>query len=464
MLHIVIVEMHWMTNRKSFAPVMDDKGTLVQEFRGWCKILRNFPRIYRSRYLVLTTGMHPTISKQKLDGPSIVESIHRLTRVAKFQISELHIVFSQDCIWKLRFECKAFRDQWMQRLSDTISFLKWLYQHDIDTKSIRLLGDSKSMYTVKSLNGQTQWVLKLLPTGTPGLAQIASDEIRHHQKVLCSKVVNIVDTFRQSSHAILLLEYCHGGSLQSFLDNHPNVVISEDRIKWILRYLLCCIHELHNHDIVHVHLNASNIFIRNLNDFKKWVKYPNTFLMSDILCVGDFSASKCLTDASYYRKQRSNINFVAPEFIEPLCDYSYQVDIYSLGLLVAQLRTHGQDSKSDISDTSTWNSSEERQNATTIMHDFDDDCHPSEYDLHEVQSSEFVSFDQFLEIREEKFVKPTSCDPTWNETKALDEKQNKESSHHIYDLIHRMQIPVPMLRMSIMDILDHPFLEELHEV
>jgi len=138
---------------------------------------------------------------------------------------------------------------------------------------------------------------------------------------------NVVQMFGISfnkSQAILIMEYCEGGSLDRFLfQGHPQLT-EQQMIAWV-KGIASGMYHLHKHNIVHRDLAARNILLSQAT--------PNAQPK-----ISDFGMSRIIISKNT-GKTKSNIGpvrWMAPESIATRI-YSEKSDVWSFGIVVYEI-------------------------------------------------------------------------------------------------------------------------------
>ena len=174
----------------------------------------------------------------------------------------------------------------------------------------------KNIYVIKSINikSKTQEGLKTIENEALILKQINSEYI-----------VKYVDSFIDSEHFNIVMEYCDNKDLKSFINTHKNnnELINEEVIYNIILDICYGIKEIHSKNLIHRDLKPENLFISK--DYK--------------IKIGDFGISKQLINTvNYANTNKGTYNYMAPEIINGE-KHNKKVDIWSLGCILYELLT-----------------------------------------------------------------------------------------------------------------------------
>ena len=101
-----------------------------------------------------------------------------------------------------------------------------------------------------------------------------------------------------------------------------NVKLKEKYVSKFITQLLHCLQYLHNSKlVVHRDLKLGNLFLDNQLNIK----------------IGDFGLSAVIKDGEKRKTVCGTPNYIAPEVLEGRAGHSYEVDIWSLGVIIYTL-------------------------------------------------------------------------------------------------------------------------------
>lgn len=136
-------------------------------------------------------------------------------------------------------------------------------------------------------------------------------------------LVFFVEAWSFNNYYYIMTEYCEGGSLYAFLEEHKNYKIDEFRVWKILIEILCGLKFIHLKNYLHLDLKPANIFI--------------TFEGS--LKIGDFGLSTKLPILEKDFDIEGDRNYIAPELINDKI-YTPFADVFSVGLIILEIATN----------------------------------------------------------------------------------------------------------------------------
>ena len=131
-------------------------------------------------------------------------------------------------------------------------------------------------------------------------------------------IIKLYDVFENEQHIYIIMEYCSGGDLLSYFENH-NYVLPESKVCEIIHKLSMAVYYLHSYGIVHRDLKPENIL---MTDSK---------LTADIRLL-DFGLSKIIGNDEKCTEPYGTLTFVAPEVLEGK-PYDKSVDLWSIGII-----------------------------------------------------------------------------------------------------------------------------------
>ena len=131
-------------------------------------------------------------------------------------------------------------------------------------------------------------------------------------------IVRLYDVFENPDYIYIIMEYCPGGDLFTFLEKR-NFILPENLISKIMHKMCTAVFYMHSYGIAHRDLKPENVLIANPDDG------------SDIRIL-DFGLSKIVGPYEKSNEPYGTLTYCAPEIIldEP---YSKAVDLWSLGVM-----------------------------------------------------------------------------------------------------------------------------------
>ncbi|GAB5034678.1 plk plk-unclassified protein kinase [Nannochloropsis oceanica] len=145
-------------------------------------------------------------------------------------------------------------------------------------------------------------------------------EIRIHRTLNHRHIVKFHHFFEDKQHAYILLELCHNHSMSDLLRKRKR--LTEGEVQYYLLQLLDALTHLHAKGIIHRDLKLGNLFL----DKHMRIKVGDLGLAAKLLSHSDRKKTMCGTP-----------NYIAPEILESTTGHSFQVDIWSLGVIAYTL-------------------------------------------------------------------------------------------------------------------------------
>jgi len=144
-------------------------------------------------------------------------------------------------------------------------------------------------------------------------------EIAIHNSLSHEGVVKFYNYFDCPEYVYIILELCPSQTLNEFMKRRPNKRLSEAETMFYLYDLIVALKYLHRRRVLHRDLKLGNLFL----DADARLK------------VGDFGlAAQLEHDGEKKRTICGTPNYIAPEIIEGKHGHSYEVDIWSLGVIM----------------------------------------------------------------------------------------------------------------------------------
>lgn len=136
-------------------------------------------------------------------------------------------------------------------------------------------------------------------------------------------LVIFIEAWNYNNFYYIMTEFCEGGSLFDFLEEHKSYKMDEFRVWKILIEILSGLKFIHLKNYLHLDLKPANIFI--------------TFEGS--LKIGDFGLSTKLPILEKDFDLEGDRNYIAPELINEKI-YTPFADIFSVGLMILEIATN----------------------------------------------------------------------------------------------------------------------------
>mmetsp|Transcript_25403 Transcript_25403/g.44891 ORF Transcript_25403/g.44891 Transcript_25403/m.44891 type:complete len:604 (-) Transcript_25403:145-1956(-) len=188
----------------------------------------------------------------------------------------------------------------------------------------RLLGKGgfAKCYEVQDLETKEIFAAKIVSKASiakPRAYAKLRSEIAIHRELSHEKVVKFFNYFEDTEHVYILLEVCPNQTLNEFMRRRPLKRLSEPEAIFYVHELITALQYLHRRRVIHRDLKLGNLFLdQNMR-----------------LKVGDFGLAAQLDfDGERKRTICGTPNYLAPEILEGKYGHSFEVDIWSLGVII----------------------------------------------------------------------------------------------------------------------------------
>ena len=145
-------------------------------------------------------------------------------------------------------------------------------------------------------------------------------EIKIHKSLHHPNIVAFEHYFEDTENVYILLEICHNQTLNDLLKRRKR--LTEIEVQCYIVQLIKALKYLHSHRVIHRDLKLGNLFLTDKMELK----------------VGDFGlATKLEFEGERKRTVCGTPNYIAPEILDGKTGHSYEVDIWSLGVIIYTL-------------------------------------------------------------------------------------------------------------------------------
>ena len=145
-------------------------------------------------------------------------------------------------------------------------------------------------------------------------------EIKIHKSLHHPQIVAFEHYFEDTENVYILLEICHNQTLNDLLKRRKR--LTELEVQCYIVQLIKALKYLHSHRVIHRDLKLGNLFLTDKMELK----------------VGDFGlATKLDFEGERKRTVCGTPNYIAPEILDGKTGHSYEVDIWSLGVIIYTL-------------------------------------------------------------------------------------------------------------------------------
>uniref|UniRef100_A0ACD5X130 Uncharacterized protein n=1 Tax=Avena sativa TaxID=4498 RepID=A0ACD5X130_AVESA len=200
----------------------------------------------------------------------------------------------------------------------------------------RRVGDYMLLRPIGSGAYSQVWLGKHLVKGTEvAVKEIAMDrlstklrdsllsEVDILRRIRHPNIIALLDSVRDGGRIYLILEYCRGGDLYSYLLQHKRV--PEIVAKHFIRQLACGLQMLREKNVVHRDLKPQNILLVANSE-------------NSILKIADFGFAKFLEPYGLAETLCGSPLYMAPEVMQAQ-KYDAKADLWSVGIILYQLVT-----------------------------------------------------------------------------------------------------------------------------
>lgn len=145
-------------------------------------------------------------------------------------------------------------------------------------------------------------------------------EIKIHRSLHHSNIVTFEHFFEDAENVYIILELCQSQSLNELLRRRKRLY--ELEVQCYVVQICNAVKYLHCHRVIHRDLKLGNLFLNDKMEVK----------------IGDFGlATKLEFDGERKRTICGTPNYIAPEVLEGKQGHSYEVDVWSLGVIIYTL-------------------------------------------------------------------------------------------------------------------------------
>jgi len=142
-------------------------------------------------------------------------------------------------------------------------------------------------------------------------------EIKIHKSLRHTNIVSFEHVFEDQENVYILLEICTNQTLNELLKRRKR--LTELEVQCYLSQIINALKHLHNNKVIHRDLKLGNLFLSDKMEVK----------------VGDFGlATKLEFDGEKKRTICGTPNYIAPEILDGKVGHSYEVDTWSVGVII----------------------------------------------------------------------------------------------------------------------------------
>ena len=228
-------------------------------------------------------------------------------------------IISEDKAKRYYVKDKDEYNQWLINLKKAIGYSNLSYIYEMKDEIAR----GKYGIIKLGVNKQTKEkvAIKILckyNMSTSDL-ELVKTEIETMKIANHPNVIKLLDVFENEKMIYIIMEYCEGGDLFSYIEKR-NFIIKEERAAQIIQQLSTAVYFLHEYGIVHRDLKPENILLITKGENSK-------------IKLADFGVSKILGPNEQCTESFGTISYVAPEVLQSK-PYNKSVDLWSVGVII----------------------------------------------------------------------------------------------------------------------------------
>ncbi|KAL3527998.1 hypothetical protein ACH5RR_012654 [Cinchona calisaya] len=156
---------------------------------------------------------------------------------------------------------------------------------------------------------------------TRSLENCLDCEVKFLSSVNHPNIIRLLDVFKVEGSIFLILEFCAGGNLGTYIQNHGRV--QECIAKRFMQQLAAGLLVLHSHLIIHRDLKPENILLSSSGN-------------DPVLKIADFGLSRILQPHEFSETVCGSPLYMAPEILQ-FQRYNEKVDMWSIGAILFEL-------------------------------------------------------------------------------------------------------------------------------
>jgi polo-like kinase 1 len=181
-------------------------------------------------------------------------------------------------------------------------------------------GGFAKCYEMTDARTQRVYAGKIIDKGTVTklrARQKLRSEIQIHASLRHPHIVRFEHFFEDEEHVYILLELCDAQSMMELLKRRKR--LSEAECRYFMMQILDAVEYMHRNRVIHRDIKLGNLFLTSELQIK----------------IGDFGlAAKLEYDNERKRTMCGTPNYIAPEILCGKNGHSYEVDIWSLGVVL----------------------------------------------------------------------------------------------------------------------------------
>ena len=244
------------------------------------------------------------------------------------------------------YYCKSEKEynEWIEKLKIATGYTNLLEIYDVKNK----LGSGKFGLVKLGIHKKTgqKVAIKIMKKSTMDSSDLELVRTEIEILKICQhpNIIRLYNVFENADYLYIIMEYCYGGDLFSYLENR-HFRLTEKRASTIIHQMATAVYYMHSFGVVHRDLKPENVLMTSTDED------------SDIRIL-DFGLSKILGPYEKCDEPYGTLTYCAPEIIvdEP---YSKPVDLWSLGVMTYLM----------VSGKLPFNSEDENEIARQVVYD-----------------------------------------------------------------------------------------------
>ncbi|KAM9965488.1 hypothetical protein ACTFIW_005304 [Dictyostelium discoideum] len=182
-------------------------------------------------------------------------------------------------------------------------------------------GGFAKCYLMTEVETNRIYAAKIIPKSTLQKTRARSklkSEIKIHSSLSHENIVKFEHCFENEENVYILLELCNQ---KTVMDIHKKrKYLMEYETKYYVYQVIMAVQYLHNNNIIHRDLKLGNLFIDNMR-----------------IKLGDFGLSTKVEHGERKKTICGTPNYIAPEILDNSNGHSYEVDVWSIGIILYTL-------------------------------------------------------------------------------------------------------------------------------
>ena len=215
-------------------------------------------------------------------------------------------------------------DIWLDKLKIATGYTNLLDIYEVKQK----LGNGKFGLVKLGINKKTNQkvAIKIMNKRQMNISDLELVRTEIEILKICQhpNIIKLYEIFENVDYFYIIMEYCSGGDLFSYLERHQ-FKLNEERASIIMHKICAAIYYIHQYGICHRDIKPENVLMTSKNE------------NSDIRLL-DFGLSKIIGPNETCKEPYGTLTYCAPEILldEP---YTKQVDLWSIGVMTYVMLT-----------------------------------------------------------------------------------------------------------------------------